>query len=295
MKKIITGLVSLVINWEMVYKNHDTQGYKDIRMSQLTAITPQVFANKAWKRCTSYAFAAQATILPVMVNELVKLVPAVPLGFVQTEGGFQLVAITALQPGTNLFVAPDGRWLSAYVPATLRGYPFRLVKPKDLTDSILCFHESSDLLVDAGMGEPFFDEAGQPSKAVQDVMKFLLQVERNRGVTQAAVDALNAAGLIRPWPLNMKQGEQIVPVKGLYRIDEAALNSLDNEAFLPLRHSGALPVAYAQLMSMNQLIMLEQLAQIQAKLQTQASTVVQNLAGLEGIGLSIDDETLKFS
>jgi hypothetical protein len=47
-------------------------------------------------------------------------------------------------------------------------------------------------------------------------------------------------------------------------------------------------------MSINQLAVLERLTQVQAKLQAQASRVVQKLAGLEGIGLSQDDGTLKF-
>jgi hypothetical protein len=113
-------------------------------------------------------------------------------------------------------------------------------------------------------------------------------------VTQAAVDVLVAANLVQPWPLSIKQGEQNVPVTGLYRIDEAALNTLENEAFLTLRRSGALPVAYAQLLSMNQLVVLQQLSQIQAKLKAPAPSVVQNFAGLRGIGLSQDDGTLKF-
>jgi hypothetical protein len=261
---------------------------------QLTAISAENFSGKAWRRYTSYAFAAGGNLIPLVAAELAQAVPAMPLGFVQSGEGFQLVAVTALQPGANLFVAPDGRWLGAYVPAALRGYPFRLVKPQDRADSVLCIDEASGLVAEGGQGEAFFDEDGQPSKAVKDVLEFLSQAERNRMVTRAAVDALAAAGLIQPWPLNIKQGEQNVPVTGLYRIDEAALNALENEAFLTLRRSGALLVAYAQLLSMNQLAVLQQLAQIQAKLNAPTPSVGQNFAGLKGIGLSQDDGTLKF-
>jgi hypothetical protein len=54
-------------------------------------------------------------------------------------------------------------------------------------------------------------------------------------------------------------------VTGLYRIDEAVLNALENEDFLTLRQSGALLVADAQLLSMNQIAVLKQLAQIQTQ------------------------------
>jgi hypothetical protein len=261
---------------------------------QIAAISAENFSGKAWRRYTGYAFAAGETLIPLVVAELAQAVPAMPLAFIQSGEGFQLVAVTALQPGTNLFVAPDGRWLGAYVPAALRGYPFRLVKPQDREESVLCIDEASGLVVEAGQGETFFDEDGQPGKTLRGVLELLSQVEQSRMATQGAVDALVAAGLVQPWPLSINQGEQNVPVTGLYRIDEAALNALENEAFLALRRSGALPVAYAQLLSMNQLAVLQRLAQIQENLKAPASSVGQKFAGLKGIGLSQDNGTLTF-
>jgi hypothetical protein len=261
---------------------------------QLAAISAENFSGKAWKRYTGYAFAAGETLIPLVVAELVQAVPAMPLAFIQIGEGFQLVAVTALQPGTNLFVAPDGRWLGAYVPAALRGYPFRLVKPQDREESVLCIDEASGLVVEAGQGETFFDEDGQPGKTLKGVLELLSQVEQSRMATQTAVDALVAAGLVQPWPLSINQGEQNVPVTGLYRIDEAALNALENEAFLALRRSGALPVAYAQLLSMNQLAVLQRLSQIQENFKASAPSVGQKFAGLKGIGLSQDNGTLTF-
>jgi len=118
----------------------------------LIAVTREQFATKAWKRPAGYTSAAKSNILPVVVSELAKLVPAMPLGFVKTEAIFQLVAITAFQSGVNYFVAPDGRWLGEYVPATLLAYPFRLAKPQDRDEKVLCFDNSSGLLADAGQG-----------------------------------------------------------------------------------------------------------------------------------------------
>lgn len=264
-------------------------------MPQFTAITHQHYANKTWRRPTGCAFATQTNILPVVMAELAKLVPVLPLGFVQAEDGFQLVAIAALQPGMNLFIAPDGRWLGGYVPAVLRSHPFRLVKPQDHEDSILCFDESSGLLGEAGQGEAFFDEAGKPSQALQDILDFLGQTERNRVATQAAVDSLQAAALIQPWPLNIQNGDKAVAVAGLYRIDETALNALDAASLHGLRDKGALALAYAQLLSMNQLSVLEKLSLAQTQMQAQAASVAQGLAVLQGFGLSQDDGTIRFS
>lgn len=263
---------------------------------QLTAITSEQFATKSWKRSTGYAFAAQANILPVTAAELAQLVPAMPLGFVQAEGSFQLVAIAAWQPGTSLMVAPDGRWLGEYVPVTLRAYPFRLVKPQDREDSVLCFDESSGLLAEAGQGEAFFDEAGALSQAVKDVLGFLSQIERSRMTTQAAVDALQAAGLIQPWALNLQQGEKTVPVEGLFRIDEAALSALPDDAFLSVRKAGALALAYGQLFSMNQLAMLSKAAEVQARIREQLRAKAASQVGVADLGFRMSEGgTFKFS
>jgi hypothetical protein len=263
---------------------------------KLTAITREQFATKAWWRPASYAFAAQSNILPVVVSELSKLVPSMPLGFVRTESAYQLVAITSVQPGNNCFVAQDGNWIGDYIPATVRAYPFQLVKPQDSEDSVLCFDESSALLVEAGQGEAFFDADG-PSQAIKTILNFLSETEASRGVTQRLVEALQSANVIQPWKLNLLQEGQTVPVEGLYRIDEAALNTIADESYLSLRKAGALTLAYAQLFSMNQLAMLSKAAEVQARVREQLQT--QALAQTQGVGnLSfglVEGEIVRFS
>lgn len=277
-------------------------------MPQLIAITPEKFATKAWWSHTSYTFATRFNTLPVVMSELAKLVPSMPLGFVRTGESFQLVAITSLQPGTNMFVAPDGNWVGDYIPATVRAYPFHLAKLTDSESLFLCFDESSDLLVDAGQGEAFFDAEG-PSPALKAIMSFLSETETSRVLTQRLVDALQTAEVIRPWGLNLlqleqteqteqsEQAEQMEQTEGLYRIDEAALNTLPDETFQFLRKTGALPLAYAQLFSMNQLAMLSKAVEIQARLEEQLQSQALEqvpLVGDKGFGLS-GGETLKFS
>ncbi len=264
-------------------------------MMQLVAITPERHAKKAWKTAPNYAFAAAETVMPLVGAELGKAAPAMPIGFIKQEAGYQLVAIASLQPGQNLYVAPDGQWLGAYIPAALRAYPFRLVQPESAEKSILCINEASGLVVEAAEGgNAFFDDQNQPSPAIQDILKFLAEVERNRAGTQQAVNALADANLITPWLLNLKQGEQIVPVTGLHHVDEAALTKLDDEAFLTLRKAGALVVAYAQLLAMGQLVVLERLGQLRGQILARQQAAKPGLPGLEGFALTEENGTLKF-
>ncbi|MFZ9080814.1 MAG: SapC family protein, partial [Alphaproteobacteria bacterium] len=70
------------------------------------------------------------------------------------------------------------------------------------------------------------------------------------GVTPRLVQAIEAAGLLVERAIRIKvEGEEDRQVAGLRVIDEAALNKLDDAAFNTLRASGALPLAYAALLS----------------------------------------------
>ena len=263
-------------------------------MTELAAINPERHAKKVWKHVTDYAFAAADTVISLAGVELSKAAPVMPTGFMKVEAGYQLVAITSLQPGTNLYVAPDGKWLGHYIPATLRGYPFQLAQQEGAGEFILCINESSGLVVEGvDDGNAFFDDQDQPTQGIKDILNFLIKIKASRDVTEGAVNALADAGLITPWQINLKQGEKVVPVKGLYSVDEAALNKLDDEDFLAVRKAGGLAIAYAQLFSMNQLTVLERLGELQGQILEQ-QTAQSEAANLTGFSLAEDEGSLMF-
>ncbi len=263
-------------------------------MSKFAAISKEAFSEKSWTRPTDFSFAAGFPTTPVVAAELPSLVPAMPLGFVRNGGTFELVAICSLQPSNNLYVAPDGRWLGGYIPALLRSYPFRLAKAQGRDDSILCIDEASGMIVDHGQGVPFFEASGEPAPALKDILNMLTQIERSGVATQAAISALDSARLIQPWPLSLQPDSQPAAMAhGLFRIDEAAMNALSEENFLKLRGNGAFAIAYAQLLSMHQLGLLQRLDQVQTELKAQAEAQMNVLSALEG--LFQDDGTITFT
>jgi hypothetical protein len=263
-------------------------------MTELAAINPEHHAKKVWKNVTDYTFAAEQTVIPLVGAELTKTAPVMPTGFIKRDAGYQLVAITSLQPGTNLYVAPGGEWLGGYIPAALRAYPFQLAQQEGAENFILCINEASGLVVESEEdGNAFFDDQEQPTQGIKDILNFLTQIKASRDATEGAVNALADAGLITPWEINLKQGEKVVPVKDLFRIDEAALNKLDDEGFLAVRKAGGLALAYAQLLSMSQLAVLERLGKLRGQIleQQAASSKASNLTGFS---LSEDEGSLMF-
>ena len=213
-------------------------------MPQFVALSRNHHAGKRWLRHASYRFAAQDALIPLVAQELPKAIMSLPVGFIAAGEGFVPVAVQGLTPGQNLFVAPDGRWLAAYTPAAYRGYPFRLARAEN-GQQVLCFDQESGLISDGAQGEPLFDEAGNPSKGVTEVMNFLTQVQTNRELTDRVCALLQQHGLIQPWPLKVQEAGGERMVEGLYRIDEAALNALPADVFSALRDGGALPLATA--------------------------------------------------
>ncbi len=261
-------------------------------MPKFIAISKENCADKSWKRPAGYGFAAGYATVPVVAAELPSLVPSMPLGFARNGDAYDLVAICSLHPSTNLYVAPDGRWLGGYVPALLRSHPFRLARVQGQENSILCVDEEA--IAGQNQGSPFFDNTGDASQTVKDILNMLMQIERSGITTRFAIAALDSAGLIQPWPLKIQQeGLPDSTVEGLFRVDEPAINALSEADFLKLRGNGAFAVAYAQLLSMHQLSLLQKLSQVQAELKAQEDAQRDALAALEN--LFQDDGTITFT
>lgn len=237
-------------------------------MPDYIAVSRTALAGKRWLRPSGYAFAAQQNVIPLVAAEFAKAAMHLPLAFVVQDQGFQPVSITGLATGNNLFVTSEGRWQGNYIPAALRAYPFQLAANQN-GQQLLCIDAESGLITDQPAGEAFFDEDGTPSAATRQMLGFLEQLEANRAATTAACVILQAQQLIVPWEITVQNPSGTEKLAGLYKVDETRLNALPDADFISLRQSGALPLAYCQLLSMQHLSTLGQLAQIQAKTRMQ--------------------------
>lgn len=264
-------------------------------MANFVPVSRLHHAAKAWRRPASLAFASAQAVVPLVGAEFAKAALAMPIAFIEQAGRYLPVGVMSPVSGRNFFIGPAGQWLGAYVPAALRSYPFRLGRLERGEEVALCVDEGSDLVVDAdGVAEAFFDAEGNRSAASQGMLDFLLAMEHSRTITDLAVMAAAEAGLIEPWPLQVKIDGDTTPVNGLLRIHEAALNALDDAAFLKLRKVGALPLAYLQLLSIGQMSVFERLSITQNQL-GQAHQQLQKISSLDEIFAKAKNETLRFN
>jgi len=269
--------------------NHPVQSNAPILMKPISL---NEFGDKRYRRFDSYQFAAKDALAPIVVKEMPKACLILPIGFAHIGEDFVPVVVQGLQPGKNLFVAPDGRWVARYVPAVYRGYPFALANTED-GRQVLCFQEESGLLSDEG--EPFFD-GEKPTKGVNDVLDFLTQMAANRAATARICALLKEHSLIQPWLIKIEDPEKPEAarnIEGLFRIDEAALNKLDKDALAALRDGGALPLVFCQLLSMQHLPVLGELAKALADAEQQAA-LPKNEIGEIDLTFLADDTTISF-
>lgn len=252
-------------------------------MKTLQPITLARHRDWRWRRYADYRFAEADALAPLVAQELPKAVMALPIAFVAQDGQYAPVAVQALQPGRNLFVGLDGRWLGGYVPAAYRGYPFALANTQD-NQQVLCVDEDSGLILESpepGEGEPFFDAYEQPAEPLRKVLEFLQQVAVNRAHTITICQRLAELELIQPWPLKVQTPDGERPVEGLFRVDEAALNALSAEDFDSVRKAGALPLVYCQLLSMQHIALLGRLAEAHEKSQERVKLNASELFGTQ--------------
>jgi hypothetical protein len=105
--------------------------------------------------------------------------------------------------------------------------------------------------------------------------------------------ALAEAGVIEPWTLTLKNNGAAVPVAGLHRIAEDRFNALDDEALLTLRRAGALPIAYMQMLSMQQTKVLKRLTEVHeqhARAEAAKAAAAKTAALSTGFGVLSDGD-----
>jgi hypothetical protein len=229
---------------------------------KIEAITQEAHGQRRWKSPQGYSFAQKRNLIQLAVSDLVTAQSSFPLAFVRDGDAFRMVAVCSFFQDQNLYAKADGSWAAPYVPAAIRAHPFYLVTDEN-GQQLLGYDAESGLIADEG--QPLFDEQRQPTPDLQAVINHLAETAQGAAVLQKAVDAIAEAKLITAWNIDLRDGEATRRLDGLFCVDETALNALPIAQFDQLRLKSALPVAYAQLFSMQHLKILAYLAQSAGK------------------------------
>lgn len=235
-------------------------------MANLQAISKDHYADKKWQLTPGYSFSEKDSVCPIVLQELPQAQANMPVAFMLSDDKYYLVVVQGLTPQTNLFVDADGNWLGNYIPASYRSYPFVLASTTgDGENLVLCVDEDSGLVGSDEADQDFFNEEGELSERMQEVMKFLSEGHSGRLTVNRICEQLQELNLFKSWTLQIEYADGPHKVEGLYCIDEPAFNELSDEVFLELRKTGALPVIYSHLLSMQHITRLADATQSRTK------------------------------
>ncbi len=203
---------------------------------------------------TGFGFASQFHITYVTLHEFARAAAVYPLVFVEDKekDEFRPVALLGLDAGDNLFVGSDGKWEASYVPAIIRRYPFALASTNEDGRYTICIDEGSDLVSETE-GAALFDDKGEPTQVVENVKRYLGELQQMDVLTREFMHHLKALNMLTPLNMRVRDQDKVKNIAGCYVVNEERLNNLSDEAFAELRAKRYLPAIYAQLISLAQI------------------------------------------
>jgi len=205
--------------------------------------------------------AAKTAAVPLLANEFAEACLEYPIVFVKTpEGGWLALAVTGLGDGENYFVDANGQWTGRYIPASVRRYPLLLSEvgngQRAVCVDVACgaFSDGSNGLSQAQGAQRLFDDAGEPTPAMQQFMNMLNDFQAKAEATSAFVARLAEAKLLSETNLqiNLPDGRSAV-LSGVWIVQEAGINSITDSTVASWFRSGDLALLYTHLVSLRNL------------------------------------------
>lgn len=234
---------------------------------KLVPINRERHAKTLLREDKTFGFAKGLHVVYLTLAEFSQAAPIYPIVFVETEEGLSPMALLGLVPGENLFVDADGHWAAHYIPAIVRRYPFALATSGVADRFSVCVDEGSPL-INASEGEPLFDADGEPTAVIDNVKRYLGELQQMDVTTKQFSTWLRSHDMLTPLRLNIRDQGVSRQVSGCLLINEEKLNGLSDTLFLELRHRHFLRAIYAHLHSLAQ---VERLVELSAKHRTTGS------------------------
>lgn len=98
-----------------------------------------------------------------------------------------------------------------------------------------------------------FDESGNPTQVIENVKRYLGELQQMDQMTQEFTQYLQQNNLLTPLNMRVNAADQVKNITGCYVINEERLNNFSDEKFAEIRAKRYLPAIYAQLLSLAQI------------------------------------------
>ena len=202
------------------------------------------------KTGTDYGFASKVNSVPLVAAEITVAAQTYPVVFAG-ETDLVPVVLLGVRDGENLFVTKDGAWDAKYIPAFVRRYPFVFSSTDEGKTFTLCLDEDFSGINTEGKGERLFDQDGERTQYLKNVLNFLQVYQAQFQRTQALCKKLAELDVFEPMQaqVRLKSGQSLT-LGGFKVINRDKLKALPAETLGELARSDELEVIYAHLASL---------------------------------------------
>ncbi|HEY8605580.1 MAG TPA: SapC family protein [Noviherbaspirillum sp.] len=198
-----------------------------------------------------FSFADKTNSVLLAGSEFAEACRDYPIVFVGSEGGpFTAAALVGLGDKENLFTDSSGNWeRGTYIPAFIRRYPFVLAGAETAETLTVCVDEAYRGLGEEE-GEALFGADGQETEYLKNVVEFLRLFHAEMKRTAAFAAKVAELGVLSPKVITVERNGSKQTLEGLWVVDEAKLNALDDAKTLELVRTGFMGWIYAHLLSL---------------------------------------------
>lgn len=217
--------------------------YKNVKLVTKENTSLKVDAIKGFK------YAKDLTQCIITVDEFFKASKSQPIVFAKNENSEYFAStLLGLEKETNNFVNGKGEWSKAeYIPAYVRRYPFIFVQDKD---TLALAYDGDCKEINEKKGQTLFDEKGESSEYVQNVMKFMENFQKSSTITSAFIKELDNLGVLEDANANMSVDGKKFAFTGFKKVNEEKLNALSDEQTMKLIKNGSYKLVVAHLISL---------------------------------------------
>jgi putative transposase len=205
-------------------------------------------------------FAKDIASLPIMLNEASEVARSFPIVFTNDENTPQIISLLSLGNG-NLAINSEGKWITKYIPISLRKYPFSMASVKDKPEQKIILLDEDSPLVSKAEGENLFSEDGTQTELLENAIKFLSDNEKYTFMTKQLVEQIVKSGILEDREISVGEGEEKkVLVSGFKVVSKEKLNALSDDILASWVRTGIITFIDIHLKSLDNINILFDLA-----------------------------------
>jgi hypothetical protein len=203
-----------------------------------------------------YSFMSHLISTPLLATEIALAASEYPIVFTATsnEGEYIPMAIMGLKEGENLLLNEKGFFDVRYIPAFIRRYPFILGNDKSKDTMALCVDEASKAIIkDGSKGRRLFDDAGEQTEHLKEVVEFLKDYQYRTDMTKVFCSRLHQLNLLEPMQANITfkgRDEENMNLSGFFVVNRDKFKAISDADVLDLFKRDGLELIYAHLQSL---------------------------------------------